>query len=657
MTDGGRHYRAYIAYSHQDEKWAAWLQHAIERYRLPARMRSSASGAAHPAHLRPVFRDREELSSSSDLSETLLRALRNSEHLIVVCSPAAAASRWVNEEVRRYRDLGRADRILCMVVDGDPAKPESCYPPALFEGLKKPLEPLAADPRPWADGKRLALLKLVAGMLGVGLDELRRRDLQRQRRRRLAIGLAVVLAAALLVLAATSRLAERQAREKAETLATFLIEQVEELQGDVDLATLGRMNRQAMQSLEDIDSRQLTLATRVKLGLALRQLGSISLGQGRYDESIAAYRRSLDLFEELQRQHPDNLQVLYELAQAEYWFGHFYFWQGDFATPREYMARYLEIARQLREAEPDNPRYLLEVAYGTMNMVMLRIGSGEPADEALLRDVEESLRLARASVEALPGDDEALSHYANTLAWAADGADLACDLVSAERYRRENLRLAEVVAAQRPNNETRKVLAYARRGLAEVLLSLGMMEAARESMAESTGLLRELRRRDETNRDYALDLAINAILQGEMEMVRGEAQRANSALQRAEEYFARAPELTALSDYALDAYFDFTVVAAMAGRPNEEARKVARFLFERGGFADFGQRSLALLAYETFRAQGVVDTEIASMLEVLEPETDSAMRSCKDAEISTLPRGFRRPDFIAICAEESLCEP
>ena len=57
-----------------------------------------------PSRLYPIFRDRDELASGSDLSESIQTAMANSESLIVICSPAAAKSRWVSEEVRRFRD-------------------------------------------------------------------------------------------------------------------------------------------------------------------------------------------------------------------------------------------------------------------------------------------------------------------------------------------------------------------------------------------------------------------------------------------------------------------------------------------------------------------------------------------------------------------------
>ena len=89
-------YAAFISYSHNDRKWAEWLHRGIETYRIPKGLLSElqADGLVAPA-LRPVFLDRSELPSSSDLAASIRTALEESAFLIVICSPDAARSRWV----------------------------------------------------------------------------------------------------------------------------------------------------------------------------------------------------------------------------------------------------------------------------------------------------------------------------------------------------------------------------------------------------------------------------------------------------------------------------------------------------------------------------------------------------------------------------------
>jgi eukaryotic-like serine/threonine-protein kinase len=163
------------------------------------KLQNPAAAGRHPrarrpdSRLFPIFRDREELNTATSLSASIQEALAQSADLIVLCSPAAAQSRWVNQEILLFKKLGRADRIHALIVDGDSTagSGDGCFPPALLgkvgpdgqmvDGEQE--EPLAADLRPDSDGKDDAKLKLIARMLGVSFNSLRRREAAAARRR------------------------------------------------------------------------------------------------------------------------------------------------------------------------------------------------------------------------------------------------------------------------------------------------------------------------------------------------------------------------------------------------------------------------------------------------------------------------------------------
>lgn len=231
-VDSPTRYRAFISYSHADEKWARWLHRRLETYRIPKGLVGRDTGfGSVPARFAPVFRDREELPTSTNLGATLVAALEQSACQIVICSPRAAKSRWVNEEILTFKRLGREDRIFCLITDGepgaslDPAQAAlECFPEALIRRIgadgnltEERGEPIAADVRPRKDRPHTAMLKLLAGMLGIGLDELVRRDASRRRRRAAALVAASVVG--MLVtsgLAVTAWLARNEAvRQKA----------------------------------------------------------------------------------------------------------------------------------------------------------------------------------------------------------------------------------------------------------------------------------------------------------------------------------------------------------------------------------------------------------------------------------------------------------
>ncbi len=225
-------YKAFISYRHADKAWGEWLHKALETYPVPRELvgKTGRLGLI-PAKLGRVFRDREELSAAHDLGSMIQQALSESETLVVLCSPRAAQSKYVNEEILTYKRMGRGDHIYPIVVDGEPnsADPaQECFPPALkytldAEGNVTSLlaEPLAADAREKADGRENAKLKLISGLLGVDYDQLKRRQLEAERRafrRWLTIAASlVVLFAAIAGVAVWSYLEAERQREIAVT--------------------------------------------------------------------------------------------------------------------------------------------------------------------------------------------------------------------------------------------------------------------------------------------------------------------------------------------------------------------------------------------------------------------------------------------------------
>ena len=153
-------------------QWATWLHHSLESYEVPPDLvgRPNLRGETVPSSLYPVFRDEEELPADADLTRNIERALENSLLLVVLCSPRAAQSRFVASEIRYFKELGKADKIFAVLLDGEPnasedqAKQEAgfareleCLPVSLRYGSSRTgggidwtirSEPIAADVRP-----------------------------------------------------------------------------------------------------------------------------------------------------------------------------------------------------------------------------------------------------------------------------------------------------------------------------------------------------------------------------------------------------------------------------------------------------------------------------------------------------------------------------
>ena len=252
-------YRAFISYSHADGRGQTGCTGRWRPIASPTPGRHEGRRGLVPSKLSPIFRDRDELSAAHRSRRQAHAALEQSAFLIVICSPAAARSRWVNEEVLAYKRLGREDRVFCLIVGGEPAASPArdrreCFPRADLQARSRRravVELERADRGRCGrqgEGSRHAKLKLIAGMLGVGLDELKQRELEVARKRlRVAYG----IAAAMLVLAVAAggagwlayvngRKAERQLDEALSQRARFLVTKAEDarLGGAADQALL-----------------------------------------------------------------------------------------------------------------------------------------------------------------------------------------------------------------------------------------------------------------------------------------------------------------------------------------------------------------------------------------------------------------------------------
>lgn len=192
------HYNAFISYRHhpEDIKVAEQIHRGLEHYRVPKAIRKN-----NDAKMR-LFRDKEELPITSNLTDDITRALRNSDFLIVICSTHTKESIWVQREIETFLQTHDHSRVLTVLVNGEPYDTipeilcsEERIDPVTGEKNLLPIEPLSCD---WRGGKRKAyreeLPRLAAALLGCGYDELRQRERQ-YRTRRLITVFSVALAA------------------------------------------------------------------------------------------------------------------------------------------------------------------------------------------------------------------------------------------------------------------------------------------------------------------------------------------------------------------------------------------------------------------------------------------------------------------------------
>ena len=186
MIEGKYQYFAFISYKREDEKWAKWLQHRLEHYKLPSNLNGRKD---LPKEIRPVFKDTSELMPGN-LPEQIRQALELSKYLIVICSSRSAKSEWVNKEVETFISTGRTSNIIPFIIEGRAfadIPEEECFPLALRQ-LPEEQEILGTNINEM--GRDAAAIKVVARMFDIRFDELWQRHKREQRLLRRIIAVA-----------------------------------------------------------------------------------------------------------------------------------------------------------------------------------------------------------------------------------------------------------------------------------------------------------------------------------------------------------------------------------------------------------------------------------------------------------------------------------
>lgn len=543
-------YRAFLSYSHVDARWARWLLHRLEGYRVPSRLVGTPGvDGPIPARLGAMFRDRDELPSAGDLSTTIRAALDDSATLVVICSPAAAQSQWVDAEVEAFRSSGRGARVLCFIVAGDPgsrAPGQDCFPPALLQadadGVQR--EPLAADARREGDGRERAFLKLVAGLLGIGYDTLAQREAQR-RTRKLALVAAASLAgmAIALALAATAYVARNDAQRRQAQAEDILGFMLGDLRGK--LATVGRLDlmravdAKATTYFATLDPRDLNDRALEEQARSLTGIGQVRLDEGNHDAAMAAFREAHARSTALRARQPDNGQRLFDLAQAEYWIGYVAYKQGRHDDAGVWFRKYRDSALTLAAMDRDNFDWQKEVAYGHHNLAVLDESLGRYAEAE--RAMREGLALYRQWVQQQPDDTALRYEAANIASWLGTLAMRQGQLPQAEAFFAEQVRGLALNRAREPDHARwREQGNAALLHLADSQALLGRWAEARAAVRDATGIAEALTRQDPSNRYWQAGLAFSRLRQAQLDAVASSPAGATGTAQAAEALLASA---------------------------------------------------------------------------------------------------------------------
>ncbi len=496
-------YKAFISYSHCDTTVAVRLHRRLEGYRLPPRLvGTSTPRGLVPARLTPIFRDIDELPAADDLSTEIKAALADSGALIVLCSPDAKASRWVNREIELFREMHPDRPILPALVRGDP---DSAFPPALFslgpDGTAR--EPIASDLR--GDQERLGRIKLIAGLTGAGVDDLVQRDAQRRLRRVMAVTasavIAIIVLSGLLVAAVRARAEAEHQQAEAEGLIEFMLTDLRgRLKGVGRLDVMNAVNARAMdyygdQSLAALPDESLERRARI-----LHAMGEDDEASGDKAAALAKFTEAHRTTSAIVARRPGDAESLFTHAQSEYWLGYMAYRRRDLRTAQQHFQGYVKLANRMTALRPGQVRYVREQGYAQSNLCALAL-IPRAENLALAKTACPAAVAAKAEVVKLsPIDGSALADLANSYGWLGDAQKAAGARLQARRAYLAAANAVNGAVARDPQNlDYRDVWVTRQLALADMEREDGRNDAAAKRLQDARATVSDMILRDPAN--------------------------------------------------------------------------------------------------------------------------------------------------------------
>jgi tetratricopeptide (TPR) repeat protein len=568
-------FRAFLSYSHRDKAWAAWLHRALEHFRIDKDLigRPTAAGPV-PGSLKPIFRDRDDFAAGHSLTEQTLAALAASQFLVVICSPRAAQSKYVNEEIRRFKAMGGAARVIAVIVDGEPGHPvHECFPPALRfrigadgELSQEPEEPIAADARKKGDGKPFAVVKIVAGLLAVNLDDIVRRA-ERARRRSARIRNAIIAVLLALMGATVSGFAwarhelsrnelllDRTLQRATELvsksvimseqfgvsrrLSLGILEQAEDLFRD--MAELGRESRQlryrkawmmiefardyaalgntSAQRARANEAHQLMqgLAAESKgndtfrrgLSVTYEEIGDVLAQQGNLPEALKSYRDSLAIRAAMVEDTPANTGWQRDLSLAHERTGDVLVALGNLPEALKSYREGLAIRERLAKAEPADAVWQRDLSVADNKIGDVLAAEGDlPAALKIYRD---GLAIRERLAKADPANTPAQRNLSVSYERVADILAAQGQLPEALKSYRDGLAISERLATADPANAGwQRDLSVSYEKVGNVLAAQGNLPDALKAYRDDLAIAERLANSDPANTEWQRDLSVS----------------------------------------------------------------------------------------------------------------------------------------------------
>ncbi len=462
---------------------------------------------------------------------------------------------------------------------------------------------------------------------------------------------------------AESEEAKRQ-REQAEALLTFMLGNFrQELEKLGKLELLDSVGVQALAYIASLDPEKLSDVALTRQAKALTQIGDVRLKQARFAEARESFNTAYARAAALAARHPQNGDMLFERAQAEYWIGYAALRQGNLPLASEWLTRYRDSAAHLVTLEGKTPRAQRELISGQHNLATLDYQRRNL--DAAERGFREELVAIRELLAADP-DSTSLQHrladVTSWLGWTAETQGRFSEAI--EHYREMGARLRDLRTREPAVARWKDRLADSHIFLAHCLAITGRRTEASAQFEQAQVLLDELSANDPANKPW-LRTALNTRLnRASLSLARNDHAAAgpfiSEAREKLETLFAAEPTDRATASRLASAW---TLEARLRyATGNGDALGAAQRAIELGDSFIASDRNDNWMLWDTTQA-----SLLAARVEASRNQPEAARRhrerviAILAAEVASRPREWRVIDPLAqayiLTGQPALAQP
>ena len=326
----------------------------------------------------------------------------------------------------------------------------------------------------------------------------------------------------------------RQRRAQADDLISFMLGDLRKKLDPVGrLDVLDATATKALEYAGSLDPRALSVSELVRASEALNQLGEVRIGQGKLNEAMTAFTRSLALSNDAARRAPKDGPAKLAVGTSHFWLGSAFRLQGNLPEALKHMRAYMNAAEEVTSRDPGNPKYQLERAYGHSTVAKILEDQGDL--RGALADYRVALEAKQALLLGAPNDSDAQYNVTVTLNHIGFVLQSLGRLQDARDYfRRESEILRPLTERDPGQTQWRFRLAINYSYLAALEEAFGDDAASAINRRKEMEIEQSLHDLDPANTDWARNLAITKMRIGELHRRAGETDQALQSIGEAE---------------------------------------------------------------------------------------------------------------------------